>query len=386
MHRPIFRDRIEARKKGLVRIVNASWKDFSLDVVKVDEEGKVLCRNLFIAPIGGYMVEFQDWGLQKWGTPKININNSFDYTFASEKDIETVVNMYPDFKWTLQKCGNLTNDEVMKALAIWKKHPKIELVLAAGFKKVAFNESFYRLNAQLQKKITKVMIDLRDCENAKWWTLAELKEIVKQQLSKEQAVELIDFNKFRRVKFSWNEMEFLKGHDTQFIKLYGDYKKMAKRAGHDFKDSYWYRPRNLKAMHDRVMEECRNLDALEFGHKNEKREKQYLKAVGKKNLAKVIEQKQWKVYIPESLEDIKLQADTLHQCLVSADYIQKVINKTCLLVFIRYKGKPMATAQIMKNGEIGQFYADERAKNIYPSARAKEMLQLWMNSFKKEAA
>lgn len=164
------------------------------------------------------------------------------------------------------------------------------------------------------------------------------------------------------------------------------YKKMARRAGHDFSEAYWYKPKNLKAMHDRVMDECRNLDAIEFLGKNEKRQKQYLKAVGKRNLAKVIDENQWKVYVPESIADIKMQAETLHQCLISCDYIGKCISRKCILVFIRYRGRPVATAEIKPGNVLGQFYGDERAKNIYPSATAKKKLEMWMALNERNAA
>lgn len=254
-------------------------------------------------------------------------------------------------------------------------------MFAAGFKKIALNEAFYKMNEKAQKDVIKVMMQYKDCEQAHYWSLADVKKMVKQNINGDQLEELKNFNSWRKIKFSWEEYQFLKDKKREYIATYGDYKKMAKRAGHDFSEAYWYKPKNLKAMHDRVMLECANLDAVEFEKKNKDREKAYIKAVGKRKLAKIFEKDGWKVYIPDSIKDIKYQADVLHQCLISADYVQRVISKRCVLVFIRYKGRPVATAELLSGNKLGQFYGDERAKNIYPSPKARQMFNIW-----KEAA
>lgn len=76
-----------------------------------------------------------------------------------------------------------------------------------------------------------------------------------------------------------------------------------------------------------------------------------------------------------------MQADVLHQCIITAKYDEKVINNTCLIVFVRENGIPRATAQVYKNGNIGQFYADEKAKDIHPTEDIKKAFGQWHTLF-----
>lgn len=92
------------------------------------------------------------------------------------------------------------------------------------------------------------------------------------------------------------------------------------------------------------------------------------------------------VSIPDSIKTVIKQAKVLHQCLVSADYIGKMADRRCLLVFISTKeGAPVATAEILPSGKVGQFYGDERARDINktkPGKKAQEALDAWLKKFK----
>jgi len=65
------------------------------------------------------------------------------------------------------------------------------------------------------------------------------------------------------------------------------------------------------------------------------------------------------VFVPETIDEIERQADALNQCLIYCDYVQKVIDKKCVLVFVQKDGVPVATAELLSRNRIGQFYADE---------------------------
>ncbi|MBO4712575.1 MAG: hypothetical protein J5615_01615 [Fibrobacter sp.] len=69
---------------------------------------------------------------------------------------------------------------------------------------------------------------------------------------------------------------------------------------------------------------------------------------------------------------------------MSADYIGKMADRRCLLVFIATKeGAPVATAEILPSGKVGQFYADERDRsNMKPGKKAQEALDAWLKKFK----
>ena len=101
-------------------------------------------------------------------------------------------------------------------------------------------------------------------------------------------------------------------------------------------------------------------------------------------LKKTLRKNGFVVSIPGDIKTIQKQAKKLHQCLVSADYIGKMAEKRCLLVFISTKeGTPVATAEILPSGKVGQFYADERDRyNMKPDKKAQEALDAWLKKFK----
>ena len=90
-------------------------------------------------------------------------------------------------------------------------------------------------------------------------------------------------------------------------------------------------------------------------------------------------------YVPQDTDIVDRHAKALHQCLVYADYIGKMARQKCLLVFIADSaGKPVATAEILPGGKLGQFYADELGRNynkMKPSADAENALSKWLKKF-----
>ena len=121
--------------------------------------------------------------------------------------------------------------------------------------------------------------------------------------------------------------------------------------------------------------------------KLQKKQKNYTKAV-KRYIGKRLDACGYSVYIPETVKEIRTHAKALHQCLVSADYIGKVIDGKCYLVFVVSDGKPIATAEVFKSGKIGQFYTDELDRNnCLPSAEVRGYVTEWISeNLKKKAA
>ena len=169
--------------------------------------------------------------------------------------------------------------------------------------------------------------------------------------------------------------------------VYKDYIGMVASNGHDKKQDYWKYPSDLREAHNKVMREAANIKAATL----KKRQEKYTAAV-KKFIGKTVEDGNIRVFVPESVEEISLQASVLHQCLVTADYIGKVIDRKCLLVFLVLDGRPMATAELDRYGELVQFYADERGSDMKPGKDAEDALNKWIRTFKprirkiKEAA
>ena len=159
--------------------------------------------------------------------------------------------------------------------------------------------------------------------------------------------------------------------------VYKDYINMARTCGHDVENAYWKYPADLRKAHDKVMREKSRMDDAKL----RKRQEKYMEAV-KKFMGKVLKVGEMDVFVPETVKEISEQAAILHQCLVTADYIGKVIDHRCVLVFITKNGRPLATAELNRNGKTVQFYGDERSVNIRPGKDADEALDKWIRTFK----
>ena len=119
---------------------------------------------------------------------------------------------------------------------------------------------------------------------------------------------------------------------------------------------------------------------LEEAEKLKTKQKDYLKAI-KKWLGSEQTIDGFTIYVPDDVLDIKFQAEYLHQCLISCDYISKVINQRCVLVFIRKGNKPIATAELLNGNKIGQFYANELDRsNCLPSPKVKAVMNKWLEN------
>jgi hypothetical protein len=140
----------------------------------------------------------------------------------------------------------------------------------------------------------------------------------------------------------------------------------------------------LQKKHDELREEVAKINELKRLEKLREKQEKYGKAV-KKLIGLKFDINGYSVFVPENVEEISRQADALHQCLITADYVSKVINKECILVLVQKDGVPIATCQLLKGNKIGQFYADELDRsNCLPSDEVREVMNKWIEM--KEAA
>lgn len=140
MIRAQYHNRIEVVRGKVVRYVQAVWPATrthsagKLDVYRVDEDGNQEVRNLCYIPISGYMVEYPEL-VQPWATPLMNVRKFSEqsYGFFDDMDVkdvtETITQIHPEFKYTLQKAGHYTLTQAMNLLIEWKVNPKTELLV-----------------------------------------------------------------------------------------------------------------------------------------------------------------------------------------------------------------------------------------------------------------
>lgn len=390
-----YTDRLEKENGLLVRIVTAtSRKDKSqmLDIYKQFENGDCFCRNLYYS-MYGYRVGFPNEVNSLYGKcgscdfiQKLDAYaeckkiNSFQSRCISECEKKLIEKKYPEFKYILKKYPH-TIEKTMQILDIWKTHKEIEFVLSTGYDKVALNKSFWKLSKDKQKEICNF---IRKNPNHKNFNLQDIQTVLKFNAKTDEFVVYKDFC-FMNRKVSYDVYKYLckiEKANIDGIYLYKDYHDLLVQTNHDKNNTYWKYPKDLQKKHDELREEVKHIQELEEIEKLKKKQNDYKKVV--ENLfkfKKVIDG--YSVYVPENVEDIKLQADKLHQCLIQCDYVSQVIRKSCVLVFIRKNEEPIATVQLLSNDKIGQFYANELDRNnCLPTDEVRAVFDKWL-TFKK---
>ncbi|MBO7412794.1 MAG: PcfJ domain-containing protein [Fibrobacter sp.] len=410
MHKFDRTERLVLDRGELSRIVTAhgllKGRAHHLDVAKIYEDGRQFSRNIECQAIAGWTVGWpgekfrdryycRDWvqKLEPWVKSYTGLEN-LSWQSPSEADKAVFCKKYPEFRWIFAK-SDLTTRDYFHLLPYWKKYPhETEMLLANGYVHLALDGRLWRAKDRkpvlewIRKNpgVRNPHLEGVRCSIRFGCTYDEWREYRARQC--------------RETRVEYDVFRWLDSMNRAFyseMSLYRDYATMAKEAGHDMRESYWRFPKKLRKAHDKVMAEVAAINALKKAEELKAKGEKYLKAVsGWLGKELQVGKSGMHVYIPESLDDIVFQADTLKQCLVTADYIGKVIEGRCVLVFVRYRGRPVATAEILPGGKLGQFYGNEsNHSNCKPTKKASEAMQAWMQKFikvetmkraKKEAA
>ena len=348
----------------------------------------------------GYSYTAQD---EEWSRHNEPLN--FWATYGQKELVkqmeELCIELYPDFVYVTKKWTAVTTAQLMEALTIWKEHPDIEFLLAMGFEEIAFSPAFYRLGDEKKKAYCRWMRQNPECKDI---VFKKLQTIMCHGLSCKEWNDYQDFINYGyysdKITISYPIYKYLAKQikkdpgyaPDEIMKLYDDYKSMVRRAGHDLKEQYWKFPSHLKTAHDKVMEELRLIEEAkriarekaeaEALRKNQAR----LKALAKKfkDVAEVVDG--YAIFISTDYDVWLKQAEVLHQCICSGGYFQKMARGDCTIIFIQKDGNPIATAEILKNGKLNQFYADERSGTpggSLPSAEVKAVFNKWLEAVPK---
>ncbi len=353
----------------------------SLEVARISEDGKMLARNIGFSPMCGYQVYWLNTHeLEDWGEPYINISG-ISAIRPSEADKLVIIGKYPEFKWILKK-ADLTTAEIFKLLPLWKKYPKeVDCAFNAPFKYIAMNSKTYKLKPETKRKVLQW---LKENPADKFVNLSEVLACIKNKCDlKTYRIYATQPICYQRSKVPLDCIKHAVAHDMD-IRVFGDYLYMAGVCGHDLSDPYWRYPKDLKKAHAKVAREKKRIDALKEKEAREAKQSDYSKTI-KKMLGKEFSSANIRVYVPEKIKQIEHQAKVLNQCLITCDYIQHVIDKKCVLVFVERNKKPFATAELLLSGrkfKLGQFYGDERKMNCIAKPEAKAALKKWAETNK----
>ena len=397
MIRAQFTDYITVQDGMVVRYVEARWPETKtrlaghVTVYRINDLGMEQVRYLDYRPICGYMVDL-DFEDDTWfnvsGTYRaLRTGANVCSSPLTDQETQAILMVYPEFKWTLQKAGKVNPAQAMKLLTAWKKDPRTELLVGAHLDNLVANGNFLRMKNERQKA---VLAFIRKTPEAERWTLAKILFVMHRHSPEE-------YDGWQRFRSSYglgcafDVFKYLDGN-RHALDMYNDYIHTAERCGHDIKDDYWKFPKNLKKAHDKVMkeynriQEARRLAEKAAATKREREKKKNFEKVVGKWLKKKLRKNGLVVSVPEDLKIVHRQAKILHQCLESCDYIGKMAEERCLLVFVATReGVPVATAEILPNGKIGQFYGDELsrdAEKMKPGKKAREALDAWLDKFK----
>ncbi len=412
-HIESFEEEVFIEDGRVTRLIYGIWKGNKVPIYLEDDDDNHYVKNCDCVFMNGWMMSIPGETYKSYGYTYTvqdeewcKIDKSLGW-FAwknkaklIEKFGDLAIYLYPSFKYVLKKWKPKNTSLLMKALIIWKEYPDIEFLLAMGFENIAFSPAFYRLSDSKKKTYFKWMRNNPGCTNI---CFKKLQTIVCHNLS---AKEWNDYQAFidqtlSPISISYPIYKYLA---AQIAKLpnnwtpreisdeYEDYKVMAKRAGHNLKEQYWKFPSNLEKAHDKVMAEVARIEeaeriakekaAAEEARINKKR----LKAIAKKfkDVPELIDG--YSIFISTDYDEWKRQAEVLHQCICSGGYFQKVLKGECTIIFIQKNGKPEATAQIMPNGKLNQFYADEHSGTpggSLPSEEIKNAFNKWLGMVPK---
>lgn len=400
MIKATFTDYISKYRGKIVRYVVATWPAARshdagrITVFREFENGKKQVRRLCFHPIAGYMIDNSD---SRWWCNAImdcnalsNGDNVYGHALSDE-EIATITEAHPNFRWTLQKAGDCNCAKAMKLLQQWLKDPLVELLVGAHYDRLALNRSFIRYGKDRRMAILKFVRENAGSEN---WPITKIKFVMNGHTEKEYD-EWKSFKDNYGKSFSYESYKYLISRKIKKcdLGLYRDYIAMVKECGHNLKDKYWYAPKNLKKAHDKVMKEvelvreAKRKLMVENARQEEEKKKIVFHRFGMKFNDLVVKQGCLMAYVPDDTENVSRHAKVLHQCLVTADYIGKMAKQKIVLVFIVGKnGKPVATAEILPGGKIGQFYGNELhhdSSKMKPGPDAVKLLDKWLEKFRE---
>lgn len=395
-----FTDNIAEINGRIVRNVIATWPATrshgrgSVSVFREFEDGKKQVRKLCYVPISGYMID--DREPSTWCKPVLECRalsrgENVYGSYLTDSEVETIINVHPEFRYTLKKAGNVNCAKAMLLLQQWLKDRKVELLVGAHYDRLALNRSFIRYGKDRRMAILKFVRENAGSEN---WPITKIKFVMNGHTEKEYD-EWKSFKDNYGKPFSYESYKYLISRKIKKcdLGLYRDYIAMVKECGHNLKDKYWYAPKNLKKAHDKVMKEvelvreAKRKLMVEKACQEEEKKKIVFHRFGMKFNDLVVKQGCLMAYVPDDTENVSRHAKVLHQCLVTADYIGKMAKQKIVLVFIVGKnGNPVATAEILPGGKIGQFYGNELhhdSSKMKPGPDAVKLLDKWLEKFRE---
>lgn len=368
--------RVKVLRGKLVREVYAVPKgrsDKPFAVFREWEDGRRECRNIYYAGGAGWLYASPvDPGryVEFWSPDGPLTDFCFDLLGVS--DLETIEAVHPEFRWCLRKAvaAGFNGAEVFALLRAFREAPAVELLVAAGFKRLALSKGFRRLSRPLQRRV------VAWCQDNGDYSLECALGCLKHGCAPS---EWLEWRSIRNsMEFGFDLFEYCIKRKVPVLE-YKEYFGAAESIGKNLSDPYWRFPSDFRARRLTVERIVANRKAAETRAKQ-------------KALRKIAERFEdaavgsIAVWVPSSYEEIRRQAENLHQCLIDMDYPSHVVSGECVLVFMADdQGRPLATAELIPTGkgyEVGQFYGDESKDDYLAGEDEKAALKAWAKANK----
>lgn len=392
-----YTEKLVVRNGNIYRVISAQYKDRNrLEVLyQCVNSDKVYIRNLDCKMICGWVYyDPQDkdrnywsnncgkpYGIDEWWVCACNCS----LTGKSVQDfdrLEAVVlaSKQKDFIYSLRayrkahsNCDEISISQIFELLQMWTKYPQCEFLIKLGYYKLALSKTILTMSKSKQREYIQYLInDMKDYEHKATINLTELKCLMNN---------IKNYTLFCSCCRSLPLYYYLE-KQNESVEYYKDYKNLCIELGKDLTDDYWLYPSNLRERHNLVMEQVRaKRNALE-----EAKEKAF-----DMKLEKIVNKLSklnttingYEISVASSMKDIREQADTLSQCLITNNYYEKYADKKCILVFVKKGEERLATAEVFynKTKPLGQFYGDERDRdNCIPNKEIKGAFNTWLNN------
>ena len=274
-------------------------------------------------------------------------------------DNKHIFSLDPSLKYLANKLSSIENNNVYSVFSFisnYKINPSaVESLILKKYFNLAQSKQLFKLSLSKQKAIVKYIKDNPNLEDP---SLSNILFSMKNNISYKQAADIKQLKNYPFIKDGKLDAIKISSYlDKKNIacSLYIDYLEMINKLGNKLKDPYWLYPNNFEKNHARAIE----IISLIEDSKN-KRWDEEIKKISAKYNGTDLETEKYKIFIPKDLKEIKKQSIALHQCLMTSGYYKAMANLKIILVLITDKsGNPIATAEIKKDGSIGQFYTDE---------------------------
>ncbi|MDO4339135.1 MAG: PcfJ domain-containing protein [Eubacteriales bacterium] len=173
---------------------------------------------------------------------------------------------------------------------------------------------------------------------------------------------------------------------SEVLSAWQDYLRMAKKCGLDVNDPIVYRAADLWQRHDEIVQRLEE-------HKNEYREQELLKQYPNLNqvLASLKEKYSYQdetyaVVVPENVQDLIREGDTLHHCVDKTDnYFERISKGETYILFLRKASElsvPYYTLEVEPGGTIRQKRTEFNRQNE-DIKEASAFLKNWQKEVRK---